>query len=315
MNGPSFTQTGSTPSTWTALPQAVDALWDTCLRDNGGRDVARALTANFIGIADVRDAEFLQHTCELLQRRSPCRAFLALQDQDMRAHTASTSAATRSHGSLRDIVLERIDLTLPPRELQILPGLLRPLILDDLPSHLFWGLPWPTDDARTLDDLDELCRHTIVDSRRFADPARHLPLLAARRAAGNPITDLCWHRLRPWRRAFAEAFERFAWQPGTAVRGTLRHGAAQRSAAMLLEDWLRKRLSAQIELAPADREDDAGGPAHAALHVGDIEIVIELRNDTLVTHVTTPSHCYLPFAVAAPHTHDAQLLADAIDRA
>ncbi|MFK7740385.1 MAG: glucose-6-phosphate dehydrogenase assembly protein OpcA [Planctomycetota bacterium] len=313
MSAPTFTQTESRPSTWSGLPSALDSLWSACLQDNGGRDVARALTANLVGLADREDRACLQDACDMLQRRAPCRAFVLLRDNGTERQPALLSAATRSHGSLRDIVLERIEICLHERELPRLPGLLRPLLLDDLPSHLFWARPWPAD-RTTFDALDELCTHTIVDSKRFGNPARDLQQLAERRARGQRLTDLSWLRLQPWRRALAEAFERFPWQTGTRVAGTLRHGRNARATTILLADWLSERLSASIVIEPDGREESVG-PDHAKLQVGDVEILCELRDDVLVSHVTTQSHCHLPFSVGAKTLGDAELLANAIDGA
>lgn len=313
MNAPTYTRTEERQSTWTDLPEALDSLWSACLSDNGGRDVARALTVNLIGVADADGADCLHKTCTLLQRRSPCRAFLLLHDESLERHEARLCAATRSHGSLRDIVLEQIELRTPTRELQKLPGLLRPLILDDLPSHLLWARSWPRD-RTNFDVLGELCTHTIVDSARFEEPARDLRALAECRAAGRPITDLAWLRVRPWRRALAEAFERFRWRDGLAVTGTIRHGRGARAEAMLLADWLGDRLHASIALTAHDG-DASHGPDHVSLQVGDVTVSCELRDDALVTHVNTEEHCYLPFAVAARRGSDADLVATALDRA
>ena len=55
-----------------------------------------------------------------------------------------------------------------------------------------------------------------------------------RRRRGQHITDLSWLRLRPWRRALAEAFERVPWTPGTKASGSVRHGRMATAAAILL---------------------------------------------------------------------------------
>jgi len=312
VNGPSFDRTDTLHAAWTELPDALSKLWDACLQDQSGSNVARALTANFVGVAKAAHAQCLIEATEQLQRRSPCRAFLLVIDDDAPTEVAELTATTRKHGPLRDIVLEQIVVRLRRDDLRRAPGLLRPLILDDLPTHMLWALPWPKDE-RNFELLLEMCQHAIVDSRSFGDPERDLPMLRERRARGERISDMSWLRLQPWRRALAEAFERFEWRPGTPVKATIRHGREARTAALLLANWLQERLKAEISYEQGG-DDSLLGPANVALLVGDIEVAVDHRDDMLVTHVTTPSVCLLPFTNSAIRGNDAELLVLAMDR-
>ncbi|MGC6488099.1 MAG: glucose-6-phosphate dehydrogenase assembly protein OpcA [Planctomycetota bacterium] len=312
MNGPSFDRTQTYEASWTELPDALSRLWDACMQDQEGSDVARALTANFVGVAKVAYAQCLIDATEQLQRRSPCRAFLLVIDDDAPTEVAELTATTRKHGPLRDIVLEQIVLRLRRDDLRRAPGLLRPVILDELPCHMLWALPWP-EDERNLELLLEMCEHTIVDSRSFGDPERELPMLRERRVRGERISDLSWLRLQPWRRALAEAFERFEWRPGTPVRATLQHSREARTSALHLANWLKVRLRAEVALEQGGG-DSLLGPARVAMQIGDIEVAVDHRDGMLVTHVTTPSVCLLPFTNSAVRGNDAELLVMAMDR-
>ena len=315
MSGPTFDRTAKQMASWTELPSALHSLWDTCMQNQGGTDVARALTLNVLAIADANDEASLRDITEQLQRHMPCRAFLLLLDESADAETAELLATTRCHGPIRDIVLEQIVLRLRNQDLARVPGLLRPLILDDLPSHLFWSMAWPGNE-QSFDTLARLCQHVIVDSARFGNPARELPIVKQRQAQADSVTDLSWLRVQPWRRALAEAFGRLDWQPNTPVKGVIRHGKNARATSMLLADWLHERLAASIAMEP-DGNHDSIGPDHVSLQValasGSIEIVIDLDGDKMVTHVTTQSHCYLPFRSAALRGNDAKLISMAID--
>jgi glucose-6-phosphate dehydrogenase assembly protein OpcA len=285
------------------------------MQDQGGADVARALTLNVIAIADANDGAALNDIAAQLQEHTPCRAFLLLLDETANSENAELLATMRCHGSIRDIVLEQVTMRLRTQDLDRVPGLLRPLILDDLPSHLYWSLAWPGNE-QSFDTLARLCQHVIVDSAHFGNPARELPLVKQRQDQGEHITDLNWLRVQPWRRALAEAFERLKWQPNTPVKGIIRHGKNARATSMLFADWLHERLAASIAMEP-DGNHDSVGPDHVSLQValasGSIEIVIDLDGGKLVTHVTTQSHCYLPFRSAALRGNDAKLISLAID--
>lgn len=311
MSGPVLVRTPPRQAPWKQIPEAMRSLWRACLPDAEGGDVARSLTINFVGVAAAADADALAAATERLQRRTPCRAFLLLLDDAARPGVADLAATTRCTGDLRDIVLEEITMRLPRAALPQVPGLVRPLLMNDLPNHLFWAAPWPAA-AADFDGLAALCDHAIVDSRRFADPAGDLAAVLQRRAAGLRLTDLTWLRLRPMRRALAEAFERVAWSPGTPATARLRHGRAAHAAARLLADWLGARLAAAVTLE-AGGDDGAALPDEVVLQTGGFEIALTGQRQQIRVHVTTPEHCYLPFAVPTSRGSDGDLLAAAID--
>jgi glucose-6-phosphate dehydrogenase assembly protein OpcA len=212
---------------------------------------------------------------------------------------------------VRDIVLEQITIRLPARSFQQMPGLVRPLLMNDLPNHLFWAAAWPRDEAQ-FDAMAGLCDHLVVDSRLFVDAPRDLAVVQARRDRGQRITDLAWLRLRPWRRALAEAFERLPWRTGTAVSGTIRHGRASASAAQLLKSWLDARLGSRMQL-DASGDHTLACPDHVELATGGFQIELVAPRQQIRVHVSTPEHCYLPFSVPRSRGTDSDLLAAAID--
>ncbi|MBL9077878.1 MAG: glucose-6-phosphate dehydrogenase assembly protein OpcA [Planctomycetes bacterium] len=296
------------------IPDALRAIWRTCGGDErsaDGADVARSLAINFVGTAAAADEPMLRAAVERLQGRTPCRAFLLLVDDRAAQIGAEVSATTRLHGGTHDIVLEEITVRLPSAGFERLPGLVRPLLVNDLPNHLFWATAWPRQ-AHHFDDLAALCEHTVVDTRLFAAPALELGHLRARRDRGARVTDLNWLRLRPWRRALAEAYERLPAAGGARTEVRLLHGRAALAATMLLGEWLEARLGARVVL-------DGGGtgtgpcPDRVVLRTADAEIDLQAPDAQIVAHVSTAAHCFLPFQVPASRGTDGDLLAAAID--
>lgn len=311
MSGPSLVRTPTQQAEWKKIPDAMRALWRACLPEQDGGDVARSLTINFVGVAAAADHEELQATVGRLQRRTPCRAFLLLIDETAAVGTADLAATTRNHGNVRDIVLEEIVIRLPEAALAQIPGLVRPLLMNDLPNHLFWSTRWSRNEA-LFDALAGLCDHLVVDSRRFVETAADLRAVQARRARGLRVTDLAWLRLRPWRRALAEAFERVPWTKGTKVTGSVRHGRGAAAAAHLLTDWLHARLGAKLDLDPSG-DATLACPDAVVLRTGGFEIELVGKAPQIRVHVTTPEHCYLPFTVPMSRGSDGDLLGAAID--
>jgi glucose-6-phosphate dehydrogenase assembly protein OpcA len=310
-SGPQLVQTTRHATLLKDLPEALRSLWKAACGAPEGSDVARALTINFVGVAPASDAPALQEATHRLVRRSPCRAFLLLLDDSVREVTAEVGATTRCSGKLRDIVLEEIVLRLPTSWFEHVPGLLRPLLMNDLPNHLYWSGAWPRQPGR-IQELMKLCEHCVVDSRHFELPAVELDELANLRQLGHSITDLSWLRVRPWRRALAQAFERVTWTPGMTVTGTLRHGPNATAAAIQLAQWLEARLGGRIELEEASQSTSAN-PELVEIRLPTHELQVMAEGSQLVVHVTSNSFCLLPFTVPASRGCDGDLLAAAID--
>ncbi|MFN9758201.1 MAG: glucose-6-phosphate dehydrogenase assembly protein OpcA, partial [Planctomycetota bacterium] len=202
MSGPALLRTAPVHAEWKRIPDALRSLWRACLPDQQGADVARSLAINFVAVAAAAEEDALRETVDKLVRRTPCRAFLLLLDPAARPGTATLAATTRTHGALRDIVLEEIAVRMPVTAMAQFTGLVRPLLENDLPNHLYWATRLPADAAH-LDAMTAMCDHLIVDSKRFGAVARELDAIQQRRRRGDRITDLTWLRLRPWRRALA----------------------------------------------------------------------------------------------------------------
>ncbi len=311
MSGPALLRTAPVQAEWKRIPEALRSLWRACLPDQQGADVARSLAINFVAVAAAAEEEALRLTVDKLLRRTPCRAFLVLLDPAAHPGTATLAATTRTHGALRDIVLEEITVRMPASAMPQITGLVRPLLENDLPNHLYWATRLPADEAM-LDAMTALCDHLIVDSKRFGAVARELDAVQQRRRRGGRVTDLTWLRLRPWRRALAEAFDRIPWQPGVAVSGAIRHGGNGLAAAQLLANWLQARTQAKLALDPA------GGPTalcpeRVALAVGDCDILLASAGPQVRVQVSTPERCDLPFHVPQSRGTDGDLVGAAID--
>ena len=289
MSGPVLTRTPPRQAEWRKIPDGMRALWKACLPEQDGGDVARSLAINFLGVTTQADQGSVREALDRLQRRTPCRAFVLLLDEDAEVGTAALAAVTRSHGNVRDIVLEEITIRLPAAALPQIPGLVRPLLMNDLPNHLYWATDWPQR-PEVFDALAGLCDHAVVDSRRFRDVARDLKVVQERRARGQRLTDLTWLRLRPWRRALAEAFERVPWQPGMPTTGRVRHGKLADAAAQRLAEWLRERLAAKVELDPTG-DATMPCPDSVVLSAGGFEVEVVARAPQIRVDVTTTEHC------------------------
>ncbi len=294
-----------------AIPEALRAIWRECCAGEEGSTVSRALTTNLVVVVQAAREPEIRKLLGGLSTRLPCRAFLIAVDPSDGGITAEVHGAARLHGSTRDLVLEQIELRVPEREFERLPGIVRPLLVADVPTRLYWGCDLPRE-LKRFDAFAAMADQSIVDSGRFELPAHSLDAVETRRRRGMRLFDLNWLRLRPWRRALAEVFERAPYREHAATHATIRFGGDAMAAGNLLGRWLEKRLGARISLEAADAP--GSGLLGVDLLHADIRAALRLASPGRIeVAVETDAACFLPFAVAASMANEGDLLAAAID--
>lgn len=294
------------------LERCVRRYWDE--RDDDERPLNRALTMNLVAVAPADDESLLRATFQRLLNDNPCLGFLVLLEPDAPPLSASFSTHVRAGHSARTVLLELVTFRAGRTDERKVPSLIRPLIVDDLPTQLLWSGPLPGDE-RLLRALAELADQVVYDSSLFADPDADSRRIEA---LGYPTVDLTWIRLAPWRRALAEAFEKIAWQPGTPTRARIRFADAcgTRAATARLAQWLLDRLGAHVEIEPASQSDAPSfEPCVLDVACGDARIVIEHRwpSPTLKVSTTLHDRCLLPFTAVSRCGTRGDLLATAAE--
>lgn len=270
---------------------------------------------NLISVIHHSDEERIREARSRLLTRHPCRAFGVLLDEKHGEITAEVSVETRLLRSCRQMVLEQVTLHANPRDFAVLPGLIRPLLVNDLPVHQYWGMELP-EDIDLLGMLGDMADQTAVDSSLFSDPARDLENLDSCRDRLK-IVDLSWYRLRPWRRGLAEAFEHFEWVPDVPTEVLIRHAPTRgaTAASLCLGNWLREKLGAQVQLSPGADGDACPEPQQVDLRQGDVHVCVSRQGTEprLVAAVSLADQCLLPFEVVASRGQPGDLLAAAVD--
>lgn len=244
------TELGSWHGENVRLGQVLDALAD--LRRGEQRTATRASVTNLVLVAGNQDE--VDRACAAVHRlgsRHPGRNIVLVPRPD-EAH-AGLDATVLLHGAVVEghpVWSEDVCLTVRGPAAGRLHSLIEPLTLPDLPVVAWFvsGLPEPGDPL--LAAVDRL----IIDADTLdLSAAASLDRLLRR----HFVLDLCWARLRPWRRALAEQFE----QPGARpfLQGVR---AAEASGPpwprLLLAGWAASRLS-----LPRDAVTLADGPAPA----------------------------------------------------
>lgn len=294
---------------------SLNRLWEVAEDACEGITLTRSLTQNLILVTDSERLETMHELIDGLLDRHPCRAVIIVMHTEPCELKAKLSAQIRDRRRVRAMVLERLTIETDWEHFPKLPNLIRPLLVNDIATSLFWATKMPKSLGR-IGAIASLVDHTIVDSTLFdGDDWRGLEQLSNH----SPL-DLAWLRVSPWRRTLAEAFEHFEWEaedPETRI--TLVHGPSFGSlgASRCLESWLIEHLDAKVTLVREEGEGPPGEPWRLELQYGPIEVKVRhmLTEPRLQATVSLKEYCLLPTYTQATRGDRSQLLAAALDLA
>ncbi|MGQ0608864.1 MAG: glucose-6-phosphate dehydrogenase assembly protein OpcA [Chloroflexota bacterium] len=201
-----------------AIAGHLASLWDVPLGfDDGGDPLvtekglphARASVLNLIvTVVDEAAAERVVHTLVGLGVRHPSRAIVLVPQHGAQAAPIdgriSTHCNDASGGGDR-VCYEEVVLTVRGEAAEHLSGIVAPLLIHDLPTHVWWPGDPPWDDP-VFDQLVEMGDRVIVDSSDFSDLLTGLRRTSTlRRRSG--VGDLSWERLTWWQELTAQFFD------------------------------------------------------------------------------------------------------------
>jgi len=206
----------------------------------------RARMSNLVVFAsrDAADGGELPESIAEISGRHPSRVLLLVDDPDLGAEPrAWVSALCRLGGGGRRVCSEQVSIRSGPDGLRRLPSIVRPLLVGDLPTALWWAVPTaPPLAGELFRDLSGMARRVLWDSRDWDDEAGGLRSTARWAGGADPrqgLADLAWVRLAPWRAAIGRAL-------GTTAASTnslrIVHGPHALPEALLLVGWLADRL-------------------------------------------------------------------------
>lgn len=152
---------------------------------------------------------------------------------------------------------EQIVITLASDGLDLLPSVLIPLSLPDLPTFLWWVGPPPVHDRRFA-RIARAVDRVILDSLDFARPASDLIAVRRLRNQLEPVdtvlSDLNWARIAPWQEMTARTFDlphcRWALDALTevwVVSGRYEQRPPHPVQALLFLGWMGSRLGWEFD--------------------------------------------------------------------
>ncbi|HEV8251978.1 MAG TPA: glucose-6-phosphate dehydrogenase assembly protein OpcA [Candidatus Limnocylindria bacterium] len=174
-----------------------------------GMSHARASVLNLIVmVPDEASATRVVETMTGLGVRHPSRAIVLAADPKAGGPTLNASITAHCNAGpegAEPICFEVVVLTVHGEAAEHLTGIVAPLLIHDLPTHVWWPGDPPFADP-IFDQLVEMGDRVVVDSDEFGDlllGMRRLTTLRRRSGVG----DLAWRRLAWWQELTAEFFD------------------------------------------------------------------------------------------------------------
>ncbi len=231
-----------------AIERELEALWRASA---SGADpehpVIRACMSNLLVFCRTdQEAGVVAAELPEILARHPARAIVLVADEN--AAGDSIDAWVSAHCHMREgaqVCGEAVTLTARGGAARRLPSTARSLLVGDLPTTIFWATPAAPPLAGALyAELASMTDQVIFDSLGWMEPVRGMDALSRIRQDRPLLFDVCWRRLRGWRRILAQGFDP-AFAPDLADRLagiTIEHGPHGLTQCWLLVGWLARRL-------------------------------------------------------------------------
>ena len=200
---------GHLSSLWDALPAGAGADGDGALVTEKGLPHARASVLNLIvTVVDAAAADRVVHSLTGLGVRHPSRAIVLVPKPESGGAPLDARISTHCNapsGGGDRVCYEEVVLTVRGEAAAHLNGVVAPLLIHDLPTHVWWPGDPPFGDP-VFDQLVDMGDRLIIDSADFSDLLAGLRRLTTlRRRSG--IGDLSWERLAWWQELTAQFFD------------------------------------------------------------------------------------------------------------
>jgi glucose-6-phosphate dehydrogenase assembly protein OpcA len=198
---------GHLASLWDA-PSAIDE-GGSALVTEKGLPHARASVLNLIvTVVDSAAADRVVHALMHLGVRHPSRAIVLVPEHDAADAPLDARISTHCHdsnGGSDRVCYEEVVLTVRGEAAAHLNGIVAPLLIHDLPTHIWWPGDPPFSHP-VFEQLVEMGDRLVIDTADISDLLGGMRRLASlRRRSG--IGDLSWERLSWWQELTAQFFD------------------------------------------------------------------------------------------------------------
>jgi glucose-6-phosphate dehydrogenase assembly protein OpcA len=182
-----------------------------------------------------------------------------------------------------------------------LPSIVRPLLLGDLPTSIWWAEDFSS--TPPLTSLVTMGRQLLYDSRQWHDVRSAVlaivPFLSG--TFGPDLADVNWRRLTPLRQALVHALATSAGARHHPASIHIRHRPGESALAWLLDGWLEGAFDQTVSV----EEEAMLGDTVLALSFDDgLELRLGSRSVTVIDALGPA-----PFSMSTPQETEAEALA------
>ena len=159
-------------------------------------------------VVDNAAADRIVGTLMDLGIRHPSRAIVLVPQPGAGEQPLDARVSTHCHEATGDgdrVCYEEVILTVRGEAAEHLSGVVAPLLIHDLPTHVWWPGDPPFDDP-VFEQLVEMGDRVLFDTSDFGDLLGGLRRLAGLRHASG-VGDLSWERLAWWQELTAQFFD------------------------------------------------------------------------------------------------------------
>lgn len=233
------------------IEKTLAALWKehSAQAPPGGVAAARARLANLISYCRTAD-QVRTATDEVAELNAvrPARSLIVSADEtgEVREAEAALKCMTVHQ---KPICYEEVTLHLSSQAVQLLPSVVEPLTIPDLPVYIWFPGDPPLDDPQ-VDRLLTLTDRVVTDSHTFTDSFerfRQLHRWMTKFRGEVVFTEMTWARLGIWREAIGKLFDppddrALLAKVREVVITSVRGAATPSDRAMLMTGWLASKL-------------------------------------------------------------------------
>lgn len=238
-----------------AIESELDRVWAQLYGDSDSASLTRAAMSNLLVFCgDEQQAMNVTARIATLVEQHPARVLiLALQDDESSGLQAWVSVHCRKLGDDQQLCAEHIELRFHASAIERAISVIRPLLIGDLPTALWWFTATPPPlMPRVFDGLAGLSQQVIYDSVGWTRPLDGVRAMS-RWIQGREtvVYNLAWRRLKSWRRMLAMGLDP-EFNPGALTGLTdihIVHGPDALPLAWLLMAWLAARLDWHVRTA------------------------------------------------------------------
>ena len=238
-------------------PQAIecelDEVWSQLYADKKTGSLTRAAMSNLLVFCgdEAQTMNAIERIASLVEQHPSRVLILALHENKPADLQAWVSVHCRKVGEDQQLCAEHIELRFHPEGVQRAISVIRPLLIGDLPTALWWFSDTPPPLMKDVfDGLADLAHQVIYDSVGWSHPLDGVRAMTRwLKTRDQVVVNLAWRRLKAWRRMLVMGLDP-EFNPG-ALTGLqeidIIHGVEAVPLAWLLVSWLACRLNWQVK--------------------------------------------------------------------